>query len=833
MSISKALLVFTNYFYTMKRFTNFIICLLVVIQGVGAQKSMEALRIEEEIVVDGILDEAVWESADIAHNFITTEPTFGNKVKQDTEVKILYDDEAIYVGVFMEEVSRDSIMTELTQRDDLGNTDHFGVILDTYGKGNDGFLFFVGASGTQFDAKILNSGNSDSSWDGVWFSEVLLNEKGWYVEMKLPYSALRFPKKDVQDWIINFERNQKKNNTKSFWNPINPAQDGVFNQCGRVTNIKNIKPPIRLSFSPYASAYTLRNRDQSNVPTTNVGYSYNGGMDVKYGINDAFTLDMTLIPDFGQVESDDQVVNLSPFEIRFDEKRPFFTEGLELFEKGDVFYSRRVGGTPLKFYEAEDDLLDNEIIKSNPQAPQLYNASKISGRTNSGLGIGLFNALEAGAHAVITDTISGEERLFETHSLANYNVTVLDQTLKYGSHVAVTNTNVSRKGDSFYDANVTAVDFRLRDKNQKYNFQGSGAFANQFFDDGNNSGHKLELGFGKNSGKWNYYGEYAEASKDYDENDLGFSTRTNFRNFDIGGSFNQYKPFSIFNEVAAWASIETTRLMDPGSFVRTDFNLGGYAQTKKFLNFNPWLNLSSESYDFWEPRTDGRYVITPAIIDGGLWVGTDGRKKVRVSTSFWAYSVNETGRDGFGINFGPRIRFNDQFTLSTHTRFSRGYKDTGWVSDGENGEIYFGQRTKDILQNRINLFYNITSNMGFNARIRHYWFKAVYTSFHELSDNGELTATDFSDVPDFTEQFFNVDVSFNWRFAPGSDIILNWKNNISGYHEGFGQSNKDWSYTEGIRDLNQLPTNNSISLRIVYFLDYNTVQHKIKKKRQT
>ena len=342
----------------------------------------------------------------------------------------------------------------------------------------------------------------------------------------------------------------------------------------------------------------------------------------------------------------------------------------------------------------------------------------------------------------------------------------------------------------------------------------------------------MEMEFEKNSGNWNYFAGFGQTSEDYNENDLGFSTRTNFREFGLGGSFNRYKPFSIFNELSAWSNIETTRLMNPGSFVRTDFELGGYAQTKSFLNLNPWLNLSSESNDYWEPRRDGRYLKTPAIINGGLWIGTDNRKKLRLSTSVWAYNVNESGRNGYGINFGPRMRFNDKFTISTHTRFSRQYKDTGWVGDGANDEIFIGQRTRDVLQNRINVFYNISSTMGINARVRHYWFKANYTDFYELTLDGLLQETDLSDIPDFTEQFFNVDLNFNWRFAPGSDIILNWKNSISGRAEGFNSAETNWNYRKGINELNDLPTQNSVSLKIVYYLDYAMMRHNMKQKRE-
>src|SRR5258705_10304557 len=156
--------------------------------------------------------------------------------------------------------------------------------------------------------------------------------------------------------------------------------------------IKYIKPPLRLSFSPYFSSY-VNNYPYNTPGIKNTTTSLNGGMDVKYGINDAFTLDMTLIPDFGQVQSDNQVLNLSPFEVKYNENRSFFTEGTELFNKGNLFYSRRIGGTPIHFGDVSGQLGANERVLKNPTESKLINATKVSGRTTKGLGVGFFNAL--------------------------------------------------------------------------------------------------------------------------------------------------------------------------------------------------------------------------------------------------------------------------------------------------------------------------------------------------------------------------------------------------------------------------------------------------------
>ena len=254
--------------------------------------------------------------------------------------------------------------------------------------------FCCHTAGVQIDIKYSNDGES-SSWNAVWESATSIDEKGWVVEMKIPYSALRFPEVDKQLWGINFGREIRRKRERQWWNFIDPTVDGFLTQAGRLTGIENIKPPVRLFFFPYASSYV----ESNTASEGGEAYSFNAGMDLKYGLNDAFTLDMTLIPDFGQARFDNQVLNLSAFEVQFNENRQFFTEGLELFTKADLFYSRRVGGTPFNFFRVEDQLSATEEIRDNPAQSQLINATKISGRNKKGLGIGFFNAIEGGGES--------------------------------------------------------------------------------------------------------------------------------------------------------------------------------------------------------------------------------------------------------------------------------------------------------------------------------------------------------------------------------------------------------------------------------------------------
>ena len=294
-----------------------------------SKRSFKANRIEIEApIIDGKISDEAWLGAEVLSNFIQNTPIPKVKGTQKTEVRMIYDDEAIYIAARMYERNTDSIYNFLTERDDFGNADFFIAVFNPYKDGINGDGFAVTPSNVQIDIKYSLNDESNT-WDAVWESATHIDELGWTVEMKIPYSALRFPETAVQEWGINFGREIRRNRERDWWSSGDPAVDGFLTQAGKVQGIKDIQPPTRLFFFPYASTYYEVNSSEGAPDNSSI----NGGMDVKYGINDAFTLDMTLIPDFGQVRFDDQVLNLTPFEVQFDENRQFFTEGVELFNK--------------------------------------------------------------------------------------------------------------------------------------------------------------------------------------------------------------------------------------------------------------------------------------------------------------------------------------------------------------------------------------------------------------------------------------------------------------------------------------------------------------------
>jgi hypothetical protein len=368
--------------------------------------------------VDGFANETSWKTADIASGFLERNPTEGNAPQQKTEVRILFDDNAIYVLGYCFDSHPDSILIQLGERDDALNSDLFTVSFDTYNKMLDAFTFSVSASGVQSDTRI-----SDPSFNAVWESAVQIVDDGWIVEIKIPYYAIRFPKGDNQTWRVQFEREIRRSRQELQWSLVPKNVETELNYWGTVEGLNAIEDPLRLSLSPYVSAFAESFNGQSTM-------GFGAGADLKLGLNESFTLDMTLLPDFSQVRSDNIVKNLGAFEVVFDEQRPFFQEGVELFNLGNLFYSRRIGGVPERYGQTYSQLDSNETVSNNPINSRLINVAKISGRNKNGLGIGVMNAITAATDATIENSSTGEVRQVETNPLVNYNIISFDQNLK-------------------------------------------------------------------------------------------------------------------------------------------------------------------------------------------------------------------------------------------------------------------------------------------------------------------------------------------------------------------------------------------------------------------
>ena len=773
------------------------------------RKKITIPRITEAPKIDGILNDAAWQNAPIATNFVERQPNNGKPIPDSlkTDVRIVYDDLGIYFGATMKDPEPDKILRELTERDGIGNDDFFFILLNGYNDRQQSLQFIVTAAGVQYDAKMTN-GNEDTSWNGIWYSSVQINEAGWVAEMFIPYSEVRFPNKNVQEWGLNMEREMRRTRTRYSWSHVDNTKGAFSIYDGEIYGIENIKSPTRLSFQPYVSAYV---NDYDGKTETVL----NGGMDLKYGINDAFTLDMVLIPDFGQSKFDAEVLNLSAFDVQYEENRPFFTEGTELFTKGDLFYSRRVGGYP----SGRVSLSENEEIGNFPVTVDLINAFKISGRTDGNLGIGVFNAITERTYANIQNTETNESRKELVEPLANYNVLVLDQRFGDNSSVSFVNTNVIREGD-FRDANATGLYMDLTNKKNTLNYYASaeGSWVKQ---DSTNFGMEGRAGISKINGKHRVTGEINFRTIDYDINDLGYSSNTNFINYYGYYGYRYLQPKGFLNNMYLNFNLNYTRRLETDLYNNFNFNFNSSFTTKKFFGFGGGFEMTPfGTNDIYEPRVEGRYFKIPHYYDIWGWISTDYRKKLALDATVDWYKYNEPGRGELRLQFGPRYRVSDKWKMFLSSNATLSDKEEGFV-DFDNNAIIFGKRDRNTIVNSLESQYIFNNKMALNLAFRHYYSEVEYSQFYNLKENGELEENPFYDEDrDATYNNWNIDLRFSWWFAPGSQLTLLYRNAMESY-----VSDSRLNFSNNFRNLFDEPQLNSISLRVSYYLDYNRVKN--------
>ena len=793
-----------------------------VAQTVPVKKELAAVRAAIVPKIDGILTDEVWSGVAVATDFVENRPVPGrHEVKaQRTEIQVLYDDNAIYVAARMYDAP-DSVVQELVSRDNIGNADFIGLIFDTFSDGMNGNGFYVTAAGVQFDAKYSQVGDEDVNWNAVWESAVKRDEQGWTAEFRIPYSALRFSGKEVQNWGLNIVRRRQKANSQLFWNFVDPKVSGLINQSGVWKGLTGIKPGVRLSFSPYLSTYL--NHYPNNIPgVKNTTSSFNGGMDVKYGINKSFTLDMTLVPDFGQVQADNRILNLTPFEVKFDERRQFFTEGTELFNKGDLFYSKRIGSIPAYFKDISTGLHTGETVIKSPQEGKVLNATKMSGRTAGGLGIGLFNAITNKMNAVIEDA-EGNQREIESQPLTNYNVIVLDQSLKNNSSVTLINTNVLRQG-SDYDANVTAFLFNLNDKNNKYFIKGAGKMSYLTWTEGkrNAYGFNTELELGKQSGNWTWSYEFKLADDQFDPSDMGFFTNNNFLDHEIELGYQEYKPGKWYNQWQSWANINYSRRYNPGAYQNFNIDGGYYVQFKNFWTFETDLEWRKDGQDFYEARTAGRMFKTGSTFNAQIYVNPDRTKAYNFGGNL-GYRKNELfDGKGYDAYLYQNFRLNDRISFGLDLTYQPRYNYAGWVADQGN-EILFSRYDRQTVENSIDAKYSFSNKMGLSLRIRHYWSDRRNKSFYLLNQIGLLSPYAAVAPKDTDRDYnvFNAELIYLWQFAPGSELSIAYKNAAE-----LSENSYRKKYARNFDYILSGPQNNSLSIKVLYYIDYLDLKKK-------
>ncbi|MDP2088101.1 MAG: DUF5916 domain-containing protein [Flavobacteriaceae bacterium] len=773
------------------------------------KKSFNTLKANESIKIDGILDEDIWSQLEVAKDFVMFKPGNGlsEPKNKKTEVRVTYTEEAIYIGAYLFDNNVASIPMEFSERDNFGQADFFIASINPNNDGQNDVLFFVFSTGGQADARVTNQGGEDFSWNAVWESSVKMNNDGWVVEMKIPYSALRFSNQETQVWGINFFRNIQSTKENYSWNYIDKSK-GIYSQyAGLLTGITKINTPTRLSFSPFAST-AAKKFNGKTISDFNVGF------DIKYGINDSFTLDATLIPDFSQAAFDEVELNLSPFEQNYSEKRSFFNEGIELFNKGNLFYSRRIGSRPINYRNIS--LTANETITDNPKKVAMLNAVKISGRTENGLGIGIFNAITEETEATIFNSETQTSRKVTTEPLANYNIVVLDQQFNKNSSVSFINTNVMRSGN-VRDANVSGLIFNLKNKTSTFNVSGDVKMSQIYEEPNNENGYAGFLRLQKVSGNYEYVLGYFMNDDQFNIKDMGFQRNNNFYSYFANISYRIFEPTKHFDFYKISLEARVRNRFKPNDYTGNNVELNYFATTKKQLSFGGNLEVSlGKQYDYYEPRVEGRYLTLNPRFELSNFISTDYRKQFAIDVRAYFTHRFEDSSNRLHLNVAPRYRFNNQFTMIYSLQYRDVNNEKGYVFNDGN-QIIFGNRDSETYTNSLSGKYNFNTKSALTLSFRHNWTTVSYNNqFYELTADGLLVSNSYQANHNINFNSWNFDLMYNWEFAPGSQLTALYRNAI--FNEN---SISNLSFRENLEDLFNQPTEHLFSLRLVYYLDYN------------
>lgn len=785
--------------------------------GYSQKKTLNTQFTTEKIVIDGKFDEGAWLKADVAKDFVMWMPDNGTPEphKNRTEVRVVYDNEAVYFAATMYDEDPKKILKELSQRDDSGTTDRMGIFINGYNDGQQEFSFIISTAGVQEDFLYTETNGEDSSWNAIWESKTQITDFGWTAEIRIPYAALRFTSEKKQTWGINFIRDFRRDRTFYSWNLIDNKINSRGNQEGVLNGIENITTPTRLFLIPYSSFYLNSNATQKTKG------DLKGGVDIKYGINDAFTLDAILVPDFGQTTFDNVILNLGPFEQQFNENRPFFTEGTELFSKGNLFYSRRIGGSPT----INADLNDNESFTTYPAKVNLLNALKISGRTKNGLGIGVLNAVTEKTEATITNDITGATRKALIEPLANYNVMVLDQRFGTNSSVSFVNTNVTRNGNG-RDGNVSALLFDLNTKKNTYNLTGDYKYSvvNGFGID-QKKGYNSSITFGETSGKFQFGGGAEYVSKDFDKDDMGIQFQSNYHSLYSNWSYRILSPTKTFNMFNIYVNLYSEFDNRSGRIQQGMVNFNLNSRTKKNNYYGTGFNARPiKTYDFYEPRTQNQsgFLEIPEAINGYFYFSSNYNNRFAFEFNPSYGIVNEKGRINYGISISPRYRFSDHFSLNFNFDFSQQNNNIGYVGDNSvSNEIFMGRRDRSTYINTLQGKFTINSDMNFNLSLRHYLSYATYNQYYSLQKDGSIVPTlNHTENSNSNFNAWNLDLSYSWWFAPGSQISILYRNNAALFENEFKRD-----LGTNIRNvIDKEALNHVFSVSVRYFIDYNSLK---------
>jgi hypothetical protein len=768
--------------------------------ALSAQGTLEGDRLVPEIeafrinphppVIDGNLDDPVWQHEELvlAKKFTQREPDEGKEATESTMVAVAYDDNAVYVAFWCYDNEPDKIINQLVRRDRWSESDRVTLRLDPFHDHQNGHAFEVSSAGVLRDCRYFNDVGADMSWDAVWEAEARRHPWGWAAEFKIPYHCLRFTEKEEHTWGIDFQRYISHKGETDIWAFTPPSKGGFVSNFGHLKGLSGIHSSGRVELMPYAVSSTETEPKTAGNPD---GRDYMGdmGFDMKYALSSNLILDATINPDFGQVELDQPVLNLSAYETYFPERRPFFLEGSDLFNTDfNLFYSRRIGRPPRQ--NVDDEELG--FYKDYPNETTILGAAKLTGKLSSGTSIAFlsaFTAEEEAEYAALsnyrddTTWVDGEpviesvpqDTVYRTgvvEKSANYSVLRVKQDIFGNSHVGGMLTMASQ--ESVHPAVTGGIDWRLATGNSMWVLSGQTVFSRV---NNQETGFGFEAQLDKSAGD-HFRGAVGVEIKDpnLNLNRLGFIYRNNQREV---WSWFQYRTRDDWWIIRnSWNNLN---FHSSWNYDGINNSLGGNFNTFiEFINYwslNWSFSVQAEKYSDLETRGNGIWQ-WPVYPTAASWlnINTDQRKNVYFHLGLGGGDDRGGNHRSIGFDINTRPRSNIE--LTTGIGLQRYRNATRWVTNvyDENDELksVFGDLDQDV----INLY---MSGSWLLSRDLSLQFSAVgllsgldYQNYRYYLGGNEYSEplTDFN--TDYNYSAINSTLLLRWEYMPGSTLYMVW-----------------------------------------------------------
>ncbi|MEE9224571.1 MAG: DUF5916 domain-containing protein [Bacteroidota bacterium] len=798
-------------------------------------KEVRAVRISRPPHIDGLLNDREWEVAVPVSDFTQYDPEEGSPPTEITEVRVLYDEGAVYFGFHLYDSEPDRIVAQLTRRDRSVESDRITIQIDSYHDHQTAFVFVLYASGVQRDGLLLQDGvRFDEQWDAVWESAVQITDIGWIAEIRIPFSAVRFPKQPSQEWGINFRRYISRKRETDEWVVVprrEAAYAGYISKSGHIVGIENIDFPKNSHFLPYV----VSKSQDLNIPPGTGEQEFGGNLGVEFNgdLGRNFTVNLSVNPDFGQVEVDEAVLNLTAFETFYPEKRPFFLEGLQFFEFGSafdahrhqLFYSRRIGRRPSGLFFLSPGA---RLIEAPPMFSTILGAAKLTGRTQAGWSVGALSALTDEEHVTVVDS-SGRRSKQVVEPFASYSIMRLKKDFWQNSFFGLMATSLSR--EHRLPVFSGGVDWNLRFAENNYAIDGYIAGVRSTGELGvRGDGSSGRLLAGKIAGEhWLYQATYGYATRRYHINDVGFIRRASEHGGYVQALYKEDKSSWPFLRYLFRAAVEGFWNMDGDRIIQAA-EINPYFEFRNFWILNLSYQFDWSVFDDFETRGNGLYR-RQAFHSVRARLQTDFRKPAAFVLSVrGVYGAKDLHRREFSLS--GKIRATSWMEFEPRASFAFSRDDEAWVipaGGGTNNFVdpqvsplpisIFGDRDTDEYDLSLRGTVTFTKDLSLQMFLQVFLARGHYDddNFRRLVDPRTFAAYDYKASsyfgnPDFNTKTVNANIVLRWEYLPGSTLFVVWT------HQRFGDDGD--FYTSFGKDLYRAfkqPMDNLFLLKVSYW----------------